>query len=142
MLLSRSHRQPVKLTQAALADAAKFLGRWRSDVAEWASQPSRPIPPETAGKIRGAFDEDLNTVAALELLHDVESDHDIPPGAKFETFVFVDRVLGLELAREIGRPNRATRVAESSGTGEAKAAGHGRGRRGARQRGQRVTAFS
>ena len=102
-LLSRSHRQPVELTQAVLADATESLGRWRRGVAEWASQPSRPIPPETAGRIRDAFDEDLNTVAALDLLHDVESGHDMPAGAKFETFVFVDRVLGLELAREIGR---------------------------------------
>ena len=88
---------------AVLADAAESLGRWRRAVAEWASQPSRPIPPETAEKIRDAFDEDLNTVAALDVLHAVESGHDMPAGAKFETFVFVDRVLGLDLAREIGR---------------------------------------
>jgi len=100
-LLSRSHRQPVKLTPAALADAAESLGRWRRRVAEWAGEPSRPIPPETASKIRNAFDEDLNTVAALAVLHDVESGHDMPAGAKFETFAFVDRVLGLELTREI-----------------------------------------
>ena len=86
-----------------LADAAESLGRWRRAVAEWASQPSRPIPPEIAGKIGNAFDEDLNTVAALDVLHAVESGHDMPAGAKFETFVFVDRVLGLELARDIGR---------------------------------------
>ena len=104
VLLSRSHRQPVKVTQDALADAAELLGRWRREVAEWAGLPSRPIPPETAGKIRSAFDDDLNTVAALELLHDVESGHDMPAGVKFETFAFVDRVLGLELAREIGQP--------------------------------------
>lgn len=102
-LLSRPHRQPVRLTPAVLADAAESLRRWRRAVAEWASQPSRPIPPETAEKIRDAFDEDLNTVAALAVLHAAESDHDMPAGAKFETFVFVDRVLGLELAREIGR---------------------------------------
>lgn len=102
-LLSRPHRQPVQLTQAVLADAAESLGRWRRAVAEWASRPSRPIPPETAEKIRDAFDEDLNTVAALDVLHAVESGHDMPAGAKFETFVFVDRVLGLDLAREIGR---------------------------------------
>jgi hypothetical protein len=101
-LLSRSHRQPVKLTQTALADAAQSLGRWRRRVAEWAGQPSRPIPPETTRKIRSAFDEDLNTVKAVAVLHDVESGDDIPAGAKFETFAFVDRVLGLELAREIG----------------------------------------
>ena len=102
-LLSCPHRQPVQLTLAVLADAAESLGRWRRAVAEWASQPSKPIPPETAEKIRDAFDDDLNTVAALDVLHAVESGHDMPAGAKFETFVFVDRVLGLDLAREIGR---------------------------------------
>ena len=92
----------MKLTQAMLADAAESIGRWRRRVAEWAGEPSKPIPHEAASKIRNAFDEDLNTVAALDVLHDVESSHDVPAGAKFETFVFVDRVLGLELTREIG----------------------------------------
>jgi hypothetical protein len=44
---------------------------------------------------------DLNTVAAVDLLRSVESRQDIPAGAKFETFLFVDRALGLELPREI-----------------------------------------
>ena len=100
--LSCPYRQPVTLTRAALADAAGSAGRWRRRVAEWASQPSRPIPAEAATTIRDAFDDDLNTVAALDLLHSVESRPDIPAGAKFETFLFVDRVLGLELPREIG----------------------------------------
>ena len=101
-LLSCPYRQPVKLTQAALADAAESVGRWRRRVAEWASQPSRPIPAEAATMIRDAFDDDLDTVAALDLLHSVECRQDVPAGAKFETFLFVDRVLGLEFPREIG----------------------------------------
>ena len=101
-LLSRSHRQPVTLTQAVLADAAESIGRWRRRVAEWAGEPSKPIPAEAARKIRNAFDDDLNTVAALDVLYSMESGQDVSAGAKFETFVFVDRVLGLELAREIG----------------------------------------
>ena len=72
-------------------------------MAEWASQPSRPIPADAATAIRGAFDEDLNTAAALNQLRSTESRQDIPADAKFETFLFVDRVLGLELPREIGR---------------------------------------
>ena len=44
--------------------------------------------------------------AALDLLRSMESRQDVPAGAKFETFVFVDRVLGLELGREIGRVGR------------------------------------
>lgn len=101
-LLSRSHRQPVKLTRAVLADAAESVGRWRHKVAEWAGEPSKPIPAEAARHIRSAFDDDLNTVAALDVLRSMESGRDVQAGAKFETFVFVDRVLGLELAREIG----------------------------------------
>jgi len=102
-LLSRPYRQPVELTTDVLADAAGALGRWRARVAEWAGEPSRPIPREAAARIRDAFEEDLNTVAALSLLRSTESSQEVPPGAKFETFVFVDRVLALELAREIGR---------------------------------------
>jgi hypothetical protein len=101
-LLSCPYREPVTLTQAALADAAEAAGRWRRRVAEWAGEPSRPIPAEAASVIRAAFDDDLDTVAALGLLHSMESRQDVPAGAKFETFLFVDRVLGLELPREIG----------------------------------------
>jgi hypothetical protein len=103
MMLSRLYREPVTLTQAALADAAESAGRWRRRVAEWASEPSRPVPPEAARVIRDAFDDDLDTVAAVDLLRSLESRPDVPAGAKFETFLFVDRVLGLELPREIGR---------------------------------------
>jgi hypothetical protein len=102
-LLSCPYREPVTLTQAVLADAAELVGRWRRRVAEWAGEPSRPVPAEAASVIRGAFDDDLDTVAALDLLRSVESRQDVPAGAKFETFLFVDRVLGLELPREIGR---------------------------------------
>ena len=42
-------------------------------------------------------------LAALDVLVNLESDGEAPAGAKFETFAFADRVLGLELVREIGR---------------------------------------
>ena len=106
VLLSRRPGQPVELTRAALADAGQTLSRWRRRVAEWADGPSRPIPAEVAREIAIAFDDDLNTVAALTVLHKVETDHGMHTGAKFETFAFADRVLGLELVREIGRPRQ------------------------------------
>ena len=102
-LLWCPYRQTVKLTQAALAEAEGTVSRWRSAVAKWAAEPSRPIPAGTAHRISVAFDNDLDTAAALDLLLNVESDHEAPAGAKFETFAFADRVLGLELVREIGR---------------------------------------
>jgi cysteinyl-tRNA synthetase len=51
----------------------------------------------------GAFDDDLNTPAALRVLRALEEDSEIPPGAKFETFAHADQWLGLDLARDIGR---------------------------------------
>ena len=101
-MLSCPYREPVRLTPAALVDAAVLAGRWRRRMAEWAGQPSKPIPAEAASVIRGAFDDDLDTVAAVDLLRSVESRPDVPAGAKFETFLFVDRVLGLKLPREVG----------------------------------------
>ena len=50
-----------------------------------------------------AFDDDLDTPAALRVLRSLEKDSEIPPGAKFETFAHADRLLGLDLARDIGR---------------------------------------
>jgi hypothetical protein len=101
-LLYHSHRQAVELTLAALADAGEALSRWRRKVAEWAREPSKPIPAETARMIAAAFDDDLNTAAVLAFLRSVESDDNVPAGAKFETFAYADRVLGLELVRDIG----------------------------------------
>ena len=55
-----------------------------------------------------AFDDDLDTPAALRVLRTLEQDTEIPPGAKFETFAYADQLLGLDLARDIGRaPGRA-----------------------------------
>jgi hypothetical protein len=33
----------------------------------------------------------------------VENDPAVPPGARFETFAYLDRILGLDLARRVGR---------------------------------------
>jgi hypothetical protein len=101
-MLCCSYHQPVELTEIALAEAGEALRRWRHSVAEWACEPSRPVPAETAREIAAAFDDDLNTAAALAILRGMESDPGVPAGAKFETFAFADRVLGLELVSEIG----------------------------------------
>jgi cysteinyl-tRNA synthetase len=58
---------------------------------------------EYVSEFTGAFDEDLDTPAALRVLRSLEKDSEIPPGAKFETFAHADHLLGLDLARDIGR---------------------------------------
>ena len=102
-LLRYPYRQRVELTEASLAEAEDTASRWRHAVAKWAAEPSRPIPAGIAHSISVAFDNDLDTVAALDVLVSLEPDGETLAGAKFETFAFADRVLGLELVREIGR---------------------------------------
>ena len=53
--------------------------------------------------IRDAFADDLNTPEALAVLHALERDESVSPGAKFETFARADHLLGLDLARDVGR---------------------------------------
>ena len=89
-LLRCPYRQTVKLTEAALAGAGDTVSRWRHAVAKWATEPSRAIPAGTAHSISVAFDNDLDTVAALDVLVSLESDGETPAGAKFETFAFAE----------------------------------------------------
>ena len=102
-LLSVPYYQPADLADGQLTEAADTVRRWRRQVAEWAELPSRPMPAEVAAAVRSAFD-DLDTVRALALLRDLSLDANTPSGAKFETFLYADRVLGLGLPSEIGQP--------------------------------------
>jgi len=102
-LLAREHRRPADLTPAVMTDAQQTLRGWRRRVSEWAEAPSRPMHAEAARAV-AALEDDLGTPSALALLHDLENEAGVPTGAKFETFAYLDRILGLDLVREIGRP--------------------------------------
>jgi len=107
--LGQGYRQPADLTWDTLEAADGTLRRWRELVAEWACSPSKPIHAPAAGQIAAAFDDDLDTPAALRSLHQLEQDPEVAPGAKFESFAHADQLLGLDLARDIGRaPARPT----------------------------------
>ena len=97
------YRQQMNLTWSTLEAADATVRRWRQRVAEWANSPSRPMCAQYVADFLGAFDDDLDTPAALRVLRSLEKDGEIPPGAKFETFVYADHLLGLDLARDIGR---------------------------------------
>jgi cysteinyl-tRNA synthetase len=55
------------------------------------------------GDVFAAFDDDLDSPAALRTLHALAADAEIPPGSKFEAFAYLDRLFGLDLARDVGR---------------------------------------
>lgn len=101
-LVSLPRHQPADLTAGQLADTARTLDEWRRRVAGWAEFPSGAIPAPIAATIRTAF-ATLDTAAVMALLSGLAADETVPPGRRFETFVYADRVLGLDLPRDIGR---------------------------------------
>jgi len=103
VFLGERYRDGLTLTWDALHAAGKTLQRWRESVAEWALSPSAPMSPRYAEAVTAAFEDDLDTPAALRQLDALEADEDVPAGAKFETFAALDRLLGLDLARDIGK---------------------------------------
>ncbi|MFJ8010560.1 cysteine--tRNA ligase [Streptomyces fagopyri] len=102
ILLATPRRQPLDLAAADLDGARETLGRWRKAVAGWATRPSRPVPEHVRQELRAAWEDDLDVPAVLEVLRRVEHAGDIPDGARFETYAYADRLLGLELTRDIG----------------------------------------
>jgi cysteinyl-tRNA synthetase len=106
--LTGRYRQQMNLTWDALAGADRRLTRWRTKVADWAEAPSTAMCADYVERLTAAFDDDLDTPTALVALADLEKDPDIPAGSKFETFAWVDRVLGLDLVRDVGKPRAST----------------------------------
>ncbi|MEU1628772.1 hypothetical protein ABZ746_26375 [Streptomyces sp. NPDC020096] len=102
-LLGRAHQRAADLNPAVLADSQALLDRWRRLVATWADAPSLPLRIEPVRRAFAAFHDDLDTATALTVLRELESDPGVPDGARFESYLRVDRVLGLELPRDIGR---------------------------------------
>ncbi|MEU7055864.1 hypothetical protein [Streptomyces sp. NPDC046197] len=104
-LLARRRALPVRLDADTLEEARRTLARWRRAVASWARRPSRPVPDEVRGRLRRAWEDDLNVPAVLRVLEWTETRPDLPDGARFETYVYADRLLGLDLTRDLGAPS-------------------------------------
>ncbi|MGH3407830.1 MAG: hypothetical protein ACRDRJ_35815 [Streptosporangiaceae bacterium] len=101
--LEHHYRQPLEVTWAELARADATLRDWRRQVAVWATQPSKPMCAQYVAELAAAFDDDLDSPAALRSLRTLAADAEIPPGSKFETAAHVDQLLGLDLVSEVGR---------------------------------------
>ncbi|MFE1546955.1 hypothetical protein [Streptomyces sp. NPDC058718] len=107
LVLGHAYRTPVTVAGTALEVARRTLGDWREVMADWAQEPSRPIPADVLRHAHAVLADDLGVPAVLDTLVTVATRADVPAGAKFETFAFLDRVLGLDLAREVGHQHRA-----------------------------------
>lgn len=102
-ILRKPAGRVADLGDGDVRDAADELARWRKEVAGWAESPSRPVSEHAVAAFRAALDGDLDTAGALAVLRELGDDPGTADGAKFETFVFADRILALELPRDIGR---------------------------------------
>jgi hypothetical protein len=96
--------EPADLNDDVMVRAGETLTGWRRRVAEWAQPPSWPVPANLSDAARAAFG-DLDAVSVIALLRSLAADDSVPTGAWFETFLYVDRLLGLELPRDVGRLN-------------------------------------
>lgn len=103
-LLTPHRSTPARLDASALAQAHETLVRWRRAVAAWARRPSRPVPDEVRGRLRTAWEDDLDVPEVLRVLMWVEESA-LPEGARFETYAYADRLLGLDLTRDLGSPS-------------------------------------
>jgi hypothetical protein len=101
--LGHPYREELTLTRDDLEAADEVLRGWRGLVKHWARSPSKPICAQYTGAFLGALDDDLDTPAALRTLSALAVDQEILDGSKFEAFAHLDRFLGLDLAREVGR---------------------------------------
>ena len=102
--LSSRYRQQANLSWEAIAGAASLLTRWRTAVARWAESPSGALSQPYADEVRDAFEDDLDTPRALQVLRRLEKDEAVEDGTKFETFAWADALLGLDLVRLVGQP--------------------------------------
>jgi len=101
-LLRIRYREPASLGWEMLHAAGKTLLRWREEVAAWARSPSRPMSRRYFDAVIAAFDDNLDAHAALRQISALEGDAGEADGTKFETFAAADRLLGLDLARDVG----------------------------------------
>jgi cysteinyl-tRNA synthetase len=111
--LSSRYRQQANLSWDAIAGAARTLDRWRAAVAAWAEVPSAPIAQAYADEVLEAFEDDLDTPRALQVLRRLEKDTAVSDGAKFETFAWADALLGLDLVRQVGQAVRLPEGAQA-----------------------------
>ncbi|RAG87321.1 hypothetical protein DN069_02010 [Streptacidiphilus pinicola] len=101
-LLATHYREPLTVSETGLRDAATALAGWRTSVAAWSRSPSSPVPSAIRDRARSLLGADLDTQGLLGLLDEVAHDPGLLDGTRFEVFVWLDQVLGLELSRDLG----------------------------------------
>ncbi|MFI0353472.1 hypothetical protein [Actinomadura sp. 9N407] len=102
-ILRERYSEPDMMDGDLVVVAGRDLAHWREAVAEWATQPGRPMDRAYAAEAEAALWDDLDSPTALSVLDQLIADPGVEPGAKLETAIHLDLVLGLDLVADIGR---------------------------------------
>lgn len=102
-LVQVPYSREIEMSGSMLEQAHAVVLRWRERLGLWSHHPSRPIPARWRAAALAALDDDLDVAGVVAMMAELEGDEAISPGAKFEAFAFFDRVLAVDLARDLGR---------------------------------------
>jgi hypothetical protein len=102
-LLTRHYRTDVDLSVDDLREAEEELTSWRTRVAGWADSPGKALNRAYVDEAVAALDSDLDIPGVFPVLSRLADDADVDPGAKFETVIKLDMILGLDLVALVGR---------------------------------------
>jgi cysteinyl-tRNA synthetase len=106
LFLQARYGGQFNFTWDALAGAGTTLDRLRSRLAEWARDPGDGAAPGCADYERefwAAVEDDLDTPKALAVLHRLQADESRSPAARLASLQDFDRLLGLDLAAQVGQ---------------------------------------
>jgi cysteinyl-tRNA synthetase len=105
LFLQSRYRAQMNFTLDALVAAERALARWRRLVASWAAGGETGAAGATdpyEKRFAEALSDDLDTPTVMALLSEVVSSAVIAPADKAALLQRWDRVLGLDLGREVG----------------------------------------
>jgi len=101
--LREHYSEPDEVDGDLVVGAGSDLAHWRNSMAEWATEPGRPMDRAYASRAEESLANDLDSPGALAVLDELTADPQVPPGAKLETVIHLDLILGLDLVSGIGR---------------------------------------
>jgi hypothetical protein len=101
-LTAARYSGPLPLTAAVLDQAQTTIQRWRRRIAAWGEHPSAPMPSDVVASCMAAVDDNLDLPKLISILTGLEDNEAVGPGTKFETFLYFDRILACDLARNLG----------------------------------------
>jgi cysteinyl-tRNA synthetase len=99
--LENRYRSQMDLTWQSIIAANTLLERWRNKITQWstATDSNSENVNSYVDAIVQDFTLDLDTLRALQKLRELEKSTQFSDGSKYEIFIQVDRLFGLDLSR-------------------------------------------